>query len=140
MRVCGCEIASKEIRVAICYRDNETAIRMAVIDQTRIEIEDDTNDECIQRAWEEIQKFADEHSIDAFCIKERPRKGRMQGGPGTFKLEGLIQLLPETKTVFVNGNTLTAFGKREPIEYPDKLPVYLKNAFLAGYYALDKAA
>jgi len=33
---------------------------------------------------------------------------------------------------------LSNFAKKEVEEYPEKLPVYLKNAFLSGAYVLRK--
>jgi hypothetical protein len=41
-------------------------------------------------------------------------------------------------TRFVSPVALSNFAKKEIEKYPEKMPVYLKNAFLAGAYALTK--
>ena len=72
------------------------------------------------------------------CDKNPRQKGRMAGGVVSFKIETLIQLLEGCNTQFVSPVILSHFAKREVKEYPQKLPVYLKNAFLSGAYTLAK--
>ena len=50
----------------------------------------------------------------------------------------LIQLVEGCNTRFVSPIALSNFAKKELVGYPEKLPVYLKNAFLSGAYALAK--
>ncbi len=50
----------------------------------------------------------------------------------------LIQLVEGCNTRFVSPIALSNFAKKELEGYPEKLPVYLKNAFLSGAYALAK--
>ncbi|MDP2520848.1 DUF3010 family protein [Shimia thalassica] len=140
MRVCGCEISAQEVRVAVVYYDEDGQITKLPVAQTRIEIADDTSDEDLKSCLAEMQAFAVEHEVDTFVIKSRARKGKMAGGPATFKLETLLQLVDGTKTKFVHAATLAAFTKKEIDGYPDKLPVYLKNAYAAGVYGLKKAS
>lgn len=138
MRVCGCEISAKEVRVALVYRDESGKPAKIPLRLTRIEISDDTSDDDIRSCLAEMQAFAAQHKIDVFVIKSRARKGKMAGGPATFKLETLLQLVDGTKTRFVHAATLAAFSKKEIDVYPEKLPVYLKNAYVAGVYGLTK--
>jgi hypothetical protein len=69
-------------------------------------------------------------------IKTRAKKGRMAGGTVPFKIETLIQLVEGCQTRFVSPVTLANVAKKNLQEYPKKLPVYLKNAFLSDAYAL----
>lgn len=138
MRICGCEISAQEVRLAVVYHDEAGRIAKLPLVTTRIEISDDTSDADIKSCLAEMQAFAIEHQVDTFMIKSRARKGRMAGGPATFKLETLLQLVNSTNTKFVHAATLAAFAKKEIDGYPDKLPVYLKNAYLAGVYGLVK--
>ena len=138
MRICGCEISAQEVRLAVVYYDDNAQIAKLPLATTRIEISDDTLDEDVKSCLAEMQAFADAHKIDTFMIKSRARKGRMAGGPATFKLETLLQLVNGTNTAFVHAATLAAFAKKEINDYPDKLPVYLKNAYSTGVYGLTK--
>ena len=105
---------------------------------TRIELEDDTSEADLRSFLADLQEFSREHEIDTFVIKTRAKKGRMAGGAVSFKIETLIQLVEGCGTKFVSPVALAHFAEKDLDEYPEKLPVYLKNAFLSGAYALAK--
>ena len=138
MRVCGCEISAQEVRLAVVYLNDEGDMEMLRLKATRIELEDDTSEADLRSFLADLQAFSREHEIDTFVIKTRAKKGRMAGGAASFKIETLIQLVEGCKTRFVSPQALANYAKKEVEEYPEKLPVYLKNAFLSGAYALIK--
>jgi hypothetical protein len=105
---------------------------------TRIELTDDTSETDLRAFLTSMQEFAREHQIDTFVIKTRAKKGKMAGGAVSFKIETLIQLVEGSDTRFVSPVALSNFAKKQLEAYPEKLLVYLKNAFLAGAYALTK--
>ena len=72
------------------------------------------------------------------CNKNSTKDGRMTGGAVSFKIETLIQLVEGCNTKFVCPVAFSHFAKREVKEYPQKLSVYLENAFLSGAYTLAK--
>ena len=138
MRVCGCEISASEVRLAVVHHDDEGGVEMLRLGTTRLELNDDTSEADLRSVLADLQEFAQEHEIDVFAIKTRAKKGRMAGGAVSFKIETLIQLVEGSQTKFVNPVALSHFAKNDLDEYPEKLPVYLKNAFLSGAYALTK--
>jgi hypothetical protein len=138
MRVCGCEISASEVRLAVVYLNDEGDVEMLRLKTTRIELEDDTSEADLRSCLADLQEFSREHEIDIFVIKTRAKKGRMAGGAVSFKIETLIQLVEGCQTKFVSPVALSHFAKKDLDEYPEKLPVYLKNAFLSGAYALMK--
>jgi len=138
MRVCGCEISAQEVRLAVVYPNDEGNMEMLRLKATRIELEDDTSEVDLRSFLADLQQFSREHEIDTFVIKTRAKKGRMAGGAVSFKIETLIQLVEGCRTKFVSPVALAHFAKKDLDEYPEKLPVYLKNAFLSGAYALTK--
>lgn len=139
MRVCGCEISSSEVRLAVVCLNAAGSVEMLRLKTTRIMLEDDTSEADLRAFLSNLQAFAQEHEIMTFVIKTRAKKGRMAGGAVSFKIETLIQLVMGSQTKFVSPIALANFAKRDLEAYPEKLPVYLKNAFLAGAYALTKA-
>jgi len=139
MRVCGCEISAQEVRLAVVCLDDEGKVEMLRPKTTRIELEDDTSEADLRSFMAALHEFARENQVETFAIKTRAKKGRMAGGAVSFKIETLIQLVEGCDTRFVNPVALSHFAKKEVEEYPEKLPVYLKNAFLAGAYALAKS-
>ncbi len=138
MRVCGCEISAQEVRLAVVDLDDEGKVEMLRPKTTRIELEDDTSEADLRSFMAKLDEFARENEVGTFAIKTRAKKGRMAGGAVSFKIETLIQLTEECHTRFVNPVALSNFAKKEVKEYPEKLPVYLKNAFLSGAYTLAK--
>ena len=138
MRICGCEISAQEVRLAVVYLNDEGNVEMLRLKTTRKELEDDTSEADLRSFQADLQEFSRENEIDAFVIKTRAKRGRMAGGAVSFKIETLIQLVEGCETRFVSPVALSHFAKKEVEEYPEKLPVYLKNAFLAGAYALAR--
>jgi hypothetical protein len=138
MVVCGCEISAKEVRLAVVHLNDDGNVEMRRLKITRIELEDDTSEADLSSFLAALHEFARENKIDTFSIKTRAKKGRMAGGAVSFKIETLIQLVEGCDTRFVSPVALAHFAKKEVEEYPEKLPVYLKNAFLSGAYALTK--
>ena len=138
MRICGCEISSQEVRLAVVELNDEQNVELLRIKTTRIELKDDTSEADLKLFLAALQEFSQENTIGTFVIKTRAKKGRMAGGAVSFKIETLIQLVEGCNTRFVSPVALSNFAKKELEEYPEKLPVYLKNAFLSGAYALAK--
>ena len=138
MRVCGCEISAQEVRLAVIQLNGEGKIEMLRLKTTRIELADDTSEEDLRAFQSALHAFSREHEIDTFVIKTRAKKGKMAGGAVSFKIETLIQLVEGCSTRFISPIALSNFAKKELEAYPEKLLVYLKNAFLAGAYALTK--
>lgn len=138
MRVCGCEISAQEVRLAVVYWDDEGNVAKLPLKTTRIELKDDTSEADLRSFLASLGEFARDNEVETFAIKTRAKKGKMAGGAVSFKIETLIQLVEGCDTKFVNPVALSNFAKKEVEEYPEKLLVYLKNAFLAGAYALIK--
>ena len=138
MRICGCEISAQEVRLAVVQLNDEQNVELFRIKKTRIELKDDMSEENLRSFLAALQEFSQENTIDTFVIKTRAKKGRMAGGAVSFKIETLIQLVEGCNTRFVSPIALSNFAKKELVGYPEKLPVYLKNAFLSGAYALAK--
>jgi hypothetical protein len=138
MRVCGCEISASEVRLAVVHRTVEGSIEMLRLKPTRIELEDDTSEADLRSFLGALQEFSHENEIDTFVVKTRAQKGRKAGGAVSFKIETLIQLVEGCGTRFVSPVALSNFAKKEVEKYPEKMPVYLKNAFLAGAHAVTK--
>jgi hypothetical protein len=113
-------------------------VELLRIKTTRIELKDDTSEEDLRSFLAALQEFSQENTIGTFVIKTRAKKGRMAGGAVSFKIETLIQLVDGCTTRFVSPVALSNFAKKELEGYPEKLPVYLKNAFLCGAYTLAK--
>ena len=138
MRICGCEISAQEVRLAVVELNGERNVQLLGIKTTRLELKDDTSESDLRSFLAALHEFSQENKVGTFMIKTRAKKGRMAGGAVSFKIETLIQLVEGCNTRFVSPIALSNFAKKKLLGYPEKLPVYLKNAFLCGAYALAK--
>ena len=125
-------------QLAAVQLNDDGKVEMCRPKTTRIELEDDTSEADLRSFLAALHEVARENAIDTFVIKTRAKKGRMAGGAVSFKIETLIQLVQGCHTRFVSPVALAHFAKKEVGEYPKKLPVYLKNAFLSGAHALTR--
>ena len=138
MTVCGCEISAQEVRLAVVHLNDEGNVEMLRLKTTRIELVDDTSEADLRSFQAALHEFSRENKIDTFVIKTRAKKGKMAGGAVSFKIETLIQLVEGCDTRFVSPVALSHFAKKKVEAYPEKLLVYLPNAFLAGASGLTK--
>ena len=70
-----------------------------------------------------------EHGITHVAIKKRGKKGDFAGGPVTFKLEGVLQLLQGCEVHLVSPQTITAQGKKHDLTPPAALNKYQHEAW-----------
>ena len=110
---------------------------MNIVDSLKLEIEDSYNDAHIKNFSTEFQAFLQSQNPDTVVIKKRQEKGKFAGGAVSFKMEGLIQLAANSKTVFLSGAQLNAFIKKAPADLPE-VKKYQSQALFCAVYALDK--
>ena len=127
-----------KVRLAVVELNSERNVNPLRSKTTRIELKDDTSEADLRAFLAALHAFSHEHKICIFVIKTRAKKGSMAGGAVSFKIETIFQLVEGCNTSFGNPMELSNYAKTEVKEYPDQLPVYLKNAFLSDAYALPK--
>ncbi len=74
-------------------------------------------------------QFVTEHGITHLAIKKRSKKGDFAGGPTTFKIEGILQLLEHCQVALVSPQTVSAQAKKHNIEPPASLNKYQHEAY-----------
>lgn len=79
------------------------------------ELQDDRNGEELRQFLKEIHSYLDSIGADKIGIITRQTKGRFAASPFSFKLEGLIQLYPNTQIEFVTPQALTAHFKKNEL-------------------------
>lgn len=85
-----------------------------------------------------ITAFAHENKVDGFCIKQRASGGQRGAGGPSFKIEALVQLVPEIPTYFANPVALSKFAKTNAAGLPNELQNYLTDAYRSGAFQLKK--
>ena len=127
MNICGIELKANNV-ILVVLKNNEyidTKIKKLIL-------EDDEKQENIRKFCNEFLDFLQKNEIKKVFIKKRAKKGAFSGGAVTFKLEGLIQLNPFCSVDLVSTQSISAFEKKNQIEFPKELNKYQEQAYLTA--------
>ncbi|WP_448109607.1 DUF3010 family protein [Pseudomonas azerbaijanoccidentalis] len=137
MKVCGIEIKGSEAIIAVASLDG-TALSHATLNTKKIALDDDDEAANVKLFAAQVASFVRENSIDRIAIKKRGKKGEFAGGPTTFKIEGVFQLLENCEVTLLSPQTITAQCKKFSVELPETLNKYQHEAYKAACSALVK--
>lgn len=135
MRVCGIDL--KANNAIFCVIDSEDDI-VVYIDMKikKIALDEDENQESIQMFFKHVNTFLSENNIQKAVIKKRAKKGNFAGGAVTFKMESMVQLNEVCVVELISSQSMSAFEKKNPLEYPSNLKKYQEQAYLAACASL----
>ena len=92
MSICGIEIKGSEAIFALATLQ-DGAVQHQPLATKKIALEDDDEAANVRAFASQVGAFVREHGITRIAIKKRSKKGEFAGGPTTFKIEGVFQLL-----------------------------------------------
>ncbi|MEG3012655.1 MAG: DUF3010 family protein, partial [Pseudomonas sp.] len=92
MKTCGIEIKGSEAIIAVASLDNQALSHVALATK-KIALEDDDEAANVKAFARQVAAFVRDNGITRIAIKKRSKKGEFAGGPTTFKIEGVLQLL-----------------------------------------------
>ena len=131
---CGIDIAARRAILVFLRQTGET-IEDVTGKQTQIKIGDDDDPGELRRFCQRAHAVFDSMRPDRIAIVQRKKIGNFASGGTTFKLEGLLQLYPQTDVTIVASATLRQYSKdHRPILTPRY--TYQKNAYLLARYLL----
>ena len=134
MTICGIEIKGSEAIIAVAAPDL-THVTMAT---KKIVLEDDDEAANVKAFDRKVAAFVRDNGITRIAIKKRSKKGEFAGGPTTFKIEGVFQLLEGVEVTLLSPQTINAQNKRHDFALPATLNKYQHDAFKAACAALLK--
>jgi len=79
------------------------------------------------------------HGVDRIVIKKRGKKGKFAGGPVSFKMEGVIQLIDICEVVLLSPQTIAIVFEDESQRSSDELKQYQRDAFFTALAGLENA-
>jgi hypothetical protein len=126
MNICGIELKANQTILAV-QKDGE----YLDLKTKKITLEDDEKQESIRSYCNDLLVFLTQNDIEQVYIKKRAKKGNFAGGAVTFKMESLIQLNPKCLVELVSSQTISAFEKKNSIEFPKGLMKYQEQAYLS---------
>ena len=134
MTICGIEIKGSEAIFALAGPDLE---HVAVATK-KIALDDDDEAANVKAFAAQLAAFVKSNGITRIAIKKRSKKGEFAGGPTTFKIEGIIQLLDDCQVQLLSPQTLNAQFKKHAFDLPASLNKDQHEAFKAACAALLK--
>lgn len=134
MTLCGIEIKGSEAIIAVAAPDL-THVTMAT---KKIALEDDDEAANVKAFASQVAAFVRDNGITCIAIKKRSKKGEFAGGPTTFKIEGVLQLLDGVEVTLLSPQTINAQYKKHSFELPATLNKYQHEAFKTACSALVK--
>lgn len=137
MSICGIEIKGSEAIFALASLEGGT-LEHQPIAVKKIALEDDDEAANVRAFANQVRDFIREQGITRIAIKKRSKKGEFAGGPTTFKIEGVFQLLDNCEVMLLSPQTLTAQHKKHGFELPASLNKYQHEAYKAACAALLK--
>lgn len=137
MTLCGIEIKGSEAIFAVASLDDQTLTHVALATK-KIALEDDDEAANVKAFAAQVKAFVQENTLQRIAIKKRSKKGEFAGGPTTFKIEGVFQLLEGVEVTLLSPQTVNAQNKKHNFDLPATLNKYQHEAFKTACSALLK--
>ena len=137
MIICGIEIKGSEAIFAMATRQ-QGDIEHLPLAIKKIGLEDDDESANVKAFAAQIASFVRENGISHLVIKKRSKKGEFAGGPTTFKIETVFQLLTDCDVTLLSPQTINAQNKKHNFALPASLNKYQHEAYKAACAGLMK--
>jgi len=137
MKICGVEIKGSEAIFAVAIRQ-DNGIEHLPLAVKKLGLDDDDESANVKSFATQIHAFVRDNGIEHIAIKKRSKKGEFAGGPTTFKIETVFQLLDNCEVTLLSPQTITAQSKKHNFELPAALNKYQHEAYKAACSGLMK--
>lgn len=137
MIICGIEIKGSEAIIAVASLDQQGLSHVAHSTK-KITLDDDDEAANVKVFAAQARAFVLENGIERIAIKKRSKKGEFAGGPTTFKIEGIFQILEGCEVTLLSPQTINAQNKKHDFALPTTLNKYQHEAYKAACAALVK--
>ncbi|MGE7958599.1 DUF3010 family protein [Pseudomonas sp. NPDC089530] len=137
MSICGIEIKGSEAIFALATLQDGTPHHQANACK-KIALDDDDEAANVKAFAAQVAAFVRDNGIQRIAIKKRSKKGEFAGGPTTFKIEGVFQLLDGCEVTLLSPQTINAQIKKHNPDLPATLNKYQHEAYKAACAALLK--
>ena len=137
MTLCGIEIKGSEAIIALAALDNQALTHVALATK-KIALEDDDHAATVKAFAAQVKAFVQDNALTRIAIKKRSKKGEFAGGPTTFKIEGVLQLLEGVEVTLLSPQTINAQNKKHTFDLPATLNKYQHEAYKTACSCLMK--
>ncbi|KRP42700.1 Protein of unknown function [Pseudomonas libanensis] len=137
MTLCGIEIKGSEAIIALAALDNQALTHVALTTK-KLALDDDDEAANVKAFAAQVKAFVQGNGITRIAIKKRSKKGEFAGGPTTFKIEGVFQLLEGVEVTLLSPQTINAQNKKHTFDLPATLNKYQHEAYKTACSCLMK--
>jgi hypothetical protein len=136
MKICGIDLASHDAIVVVL---DGTRGEWKVVDSDvrKVSLLDDEDAEQVRAFQKAVSSLVKHHAVQRIVIKKRGKKGKFAGGPVSFKMEGVIQLIDTCEVVLLSPQTITTVSKKYIRAVPAELKQYQSGAFFTALAGLE---
>ncbi|RWD01449.1 MAG: DUF3010 family protein [Mesorhizobium sp.] len=138
MRICGVQISGSTANLAVVSSSDAGGVTYHPCHTKKITLEDEKSGDSLRAFLKAITAFAHENQVEGFSIKQRASGGQRGAGGPSFKVEALVQLVPDIPTYFANPVALSKFAKTNVAGLPNGLQNYLADSYRSGAFQLKK--
>ncbi len=138
MIICGVEIKGSEAIFALATLQ-QSGLEHLPLATKKLALADDDESANVKTFATQIAGFVRENGISHVVIKKRSKKGEFAGGPTTFKIETVFQLLRDCEVTLLSPQTINAQNKKHDFTLPASLNKYQHEAYKAACSGLMKA-
>jgi len=137
MVICGVELKGNKANLVVLDGDSQG---FSIVETTvkKIPLDHDELSENVRSFYQTFSNFVIENRINTIAIKIRSRRGQFVGGPVSFKLEGIIQLIEDREITLLAPTTIASFLRKNPMQPPSSLKKYQHTAFETARTYLNK--
>ena len=139
MIICGVEIKGSEAIFALASRTGSGVTHVPLATR-KLALADDDEAANVKAFATQITHFLRENGISHIAVKKRSKKGEFAGGPTTFKIEAVLQLIPDCDVVLISPQTINAQNRKHEFDMPGTLNKYQHEAFKTACAGLMKGA
>ncbi|WP_122301513.1 DUF3010 family protein, partial [Pseudomonas syringae] len=107
MIICGVEIKGSEAIFALATRQGGDMGHLPLATK-KLALEDDDEAANVKVFASQLAGFVRENGVSHVVIKKRSKKGEFAGGPTTFKIETIFQLMSDCEVLLISPQTINA--------------------------------
>ena len=136
MKICGIDLEAHDAIVVVL--DGTRASWKVISSEIRkVSLLDDEDSGQVRAFQNAVSALVKHHGVHRIVIKKRGKKGKFAGGPISFKMEGLIQLIDTCEVVLLSPQTIATVSKLYLNAVPTELKQYQRDAFFTALAGLE---
>ncbi len=142
MRICAVDLKNNEANLCL-LEQKEGLFNLPDCRARKFTLINPLDSQAVIDFQKQFIKLVEDYKIEKIVIRERMTQGKFAGSAVSFKIEALLQLMPNTEAEVFLVNEIKQVIKDHPVLVPFKelgLKQFQEQAFITGYAYLNRSA